>query len=122
MSVGKASIKRAVNAGKAAAKAETAEVREEVKVQEPEQEVKAEAAAEVKPAEQEKKTPAKKTAATKKPTAEKKTTRTRKAPAKKADEAAKQEPQVKFIADESPEQENPNRPVHITEEMPIYLL
>lgn len=94
MAVGKASIKRAVNAGKAAAKAVASpEIQEAVKT--------AEAAPEVK------ETGAKKASA-KKPAAEKKAAATRKRAAKKNTEGK--------------EQVNPNRPVHITEEMPIHLL
>ena len=114
MSVGKDSILRAANAD-----AKKTEVKAETK---PAEEVKAPAAkAEAAPAA--KKAPAKKTAA-KKTTAARKTTR--KAPAKKAVKTSVLTPQNSeelekaFVKGEQPE--TVNGPVHIKDELPVYLL
>ena len=112
MSVGKGSILRAANAD-----AKKTEVKVETK---PAEEVKAAAKAEAAPA---KKAPTKKTAA-KKTTAARKTTR--KAPAKKAVKTSVLTPQNSeelekaFVKGEQPE--TVNGPVHIKDELPIYLL
>lgn len=113
MSVGKDSILRAANAD-----AKKTEVKVETK---PAEEVKAAAKAEAAPAA--KKAPTKKTAA-KKTTAARKTTR--KAPAKKAVKISVLTPQNSeelekaFVKGEQPE--TVNGPVHIKDELPIYLL
>ena len=113
MSVGKDSILRAANAD-----AKKTEVKVETK---PAEEVKAAAKAEAAPAA--KKAPTKKTAA-KKTTAARKTTR--KAPAKKAVKTSVHTPQNSeelekaFVKGEQPE--TVNGPVHIKDELPIYLL
>ena len=113
MSVGKDSILRAANAD-----AKKTEVKVETK---PAEEVKAAAKAEAAPAA--KKAPTKKTAA-KKTTAARKTTR--KAPAKKAVKPSVLTPQNSeelekaFVKGEQPE--TVNGPVHIKDELPIYLL
>lgn len=113
MSVGKDSILRAANAD-----AKKTEVKAETK---PAEEVKAPAKAEAAPAA--KKAPTKKTAA-KKTTAARKTTR--KAPAKKAVKTSVLTPQNSeelekaFVKGEQPE--TVNGPVHIKDELPIYLL
>ena len=112
MSVGKDSILRAANAD-----AKKTEVKVETK---PAEEVKAAAKAEAAPAA--KKAPTKKTAA-KKTTAARKTT---KAPAKKAVKTSVLTPQNSeelekaFVKGEQPE--TVNGPVHIKDELPIYLL
>ena len=106
MSVGKDSILRAANAD-----AKKTEVKVETK---PAEEVKAAAKAEAAPAA--KKAPTKKTAA-KKTTAARKTTR--KAPAKKAVKNS-EELEKAFVKGEQPE--TVNGPVHIKDELPIYLL
>ena len=108
MSVGKDSILRAANAD-----AKKTEVKVETK---PAEEVKAAAKAEAAPAA--KKAPTKKTAATRKTT--------RKAPAKKAVKTSVLTPQNSeelekaFVKGEQPE--TVNGPVHIKDELPIYLL
>ena len=113
VSVGKDSILRAANAD-----AKKTEVKVETK---PAEEVKAAAKAEAAPAA--KKAPTKKTAA-KKTTAARKTTR--KAPAKKAVKTSVLTPQNSeelekaFVKGEQPE--TVNGPVHIKDELPIYLL
>ena len=113
MSVGKDSILRAANAD-----AKKTEVKVETK---PAEEVKAAAKAEAAPAA--KKAPTKKTAA-KKTTAARKTTR--KAPAKKTVKTSVLTPQnaeeleKAFVKGEQPE--TVNGPVHIKDELPIYLL
>ena len=113
MSVGKDSILRAANAD-----AKKTEVKVETK---PAEEVKAAAKAEAAPAA--KKAPTKKTAA-KKTTAARKTTR--KAPAKKAVKTSVPTPQNSeelekaFVKGEQPE--TVNGPVHIKDELPVYLL
>lgn len=113
MSVGKDSILRAANAD-----AKKTEVKVETK---PAEEVKAAAKAEAAPAA--KKAPTKKTAA-KKTTAARKTTR--KAPAKKAVKTSVltlqnfEELEKAFVKGEQPE--TVNGPVHIKDELPIYLL
>ncbi len=115
MSVGKDSILRAANAD-----AKKTEVKAETK---PAEEVKAPAKAEEAKAPAAKKAPAKKTAA-KKTTAARKTTR--KAPAKKAVKTSVLTPQNSeelekaFVKGEQPE--TVNGPVHIKDELPIYLL
>ena len=115
MSVGKDSILRAANAD-----AKKTEVKVETK---PAEEVKAPAKAEEAKAPAAKKAPAKKTAA-KKTTAARKTTR--KAPAKKAVKTSVLTPQNSeelekaFVKGEQPE--TVNGPVHIKDELPIYLL
>lgn len=114
MSVGKDSILRAANAD-----AKKTEVKAETK---PAEEVKA-AAAKAEAAPAAKKAPAKKTAA-KKTTAARKTTR--KAPAKKAVKTSVLTPQNSeelekaFVKGEQPE--TVNGPVHIKDELPVYLL
>ena len=108
MSVGKDSILRAANAD-----AKKTEVKVETK---PAEEVKAAAKAEAAPAA--KKAPAKKTTAARKTT--------RKAPAKKAVKTSVLTPQNSeelekaFVKGEQPE--TVNGPVHIKDELPIYLL
>ena len=115
MSVGKDSILRAANAD-----AKKTEVKAETK---PAEEVKAPAKAEEAKAPAAKKAPAKKTAA-KKTTAARKTTR--KAPAKKTVKTSVLTPQNSeelekaFVKGEQPE--TVNGPVHIKDELPIYLL
>ena len=115
MSVGKDSILRAANAD-----AKKTEIKAETK---PAEEVKAPAKAEEAKAPAAKKAPAKKTAA-KKTTAARKTTR--KAPAKKAVKTSVLTPQNSeelekaFVKGEQPE--TVNGPVHIKDELPIYLL
>ena len=115
MSVGKDSILRAANAD-----AKKTEVKAETK---PAEEVKAPAKAEEAKAPAAKKAPAKKTAA-KKTTAARKTTR--KAPAKKAVKTSVLTPQNSeelekaFVKGEQPE--TVNGPVHIKDELPVYLL
>ena len=114
MSVGKDSILRAANAD-----AKKTEVKAETK---PAEEVKA-AAAKAEAAPAAKKAPAKKTAA-KKTTAARKTTR--KAPAKKAVKTSVLTPQNSeelekaFVKGEQPE--TVTGPVHIKDELPVYLL
>ncbi len=121
MAVGKASIKRAVNAGKAAAQKEPAQEQVlETKApgtKEPEsvpetKEEKTEAAN--KPASAKKTAAVKKTAASKKSAEAKKTTTARKP--KGTGKAAAGKPA------EAKEQGQENRIVHITEELPVYLL
>ena len=113
MSVGKDSILRAANAD-----AKKTEVKVETK---PAEEVKAAAKAEAAPA---KKTAAKKTATVKKTTTAKKTTK--KAPVKKTVKTSVLTPQNSeelekaFVKGEQPE--TVNGPVHIKDELPIYLL
>mgnify|MGYP007064448939 CR=1 FL=1 len=113
MSVGKDSILRAANAD-----AKKTEVKAETK---PAEEVKAPAKAEAAPAA--KKAPTKKTAA-KKTTAARKTTR--KAPAKKAVKTSvltpqnSEELQAAFVKNAEPE--TVAGPVHINEDLPVYLL
>ena len=115
MSVGKDSILRAANAD-----AKKTEVKAETK---PAEEVKAPAKAEEAKAPAAKKAPAKKTAAKKTTTARK---TTRKAPAKKAVKTSVLTPQNSeelekaFVKGEQPE--TVNGPVHIKDELPIYLL
>ena len=109
MSVGKESIKRAAEAGvKKTTEAKTATVK----------------AAETKVSS------AEKTAGTAKKTAAKKTT-TRKTTAAKTAKSVKtsvltpansEEIQAKFISDKAKQPESVNGPVHVTEELPIYLL
>ena len=119
MSVGKDSILRAANAD-----AKKAEVKAETK---PAEEVKAPAKAEEAPAAKKapvKKTAARKTTAAKKTTTAKKTTR--KAPAKKTVKTSVLTPQNSeelekaFVKGKEPE--TVNGPVHIKDELPIYLL
>ena len=119
MSVGKDSILRAANAD-----AKKTEVKAETK---PAEEVKAPAKAEAAPAAKKapaKRTAAKKTATVKKTTTAKKTTK--KAPAKKAVKTSVLTPQNSeelekaFVKGEQPE--TVNGPVHIKDELPIYLL
>ena len=113
MSVGKDSILRAANAD-----AKKTEVKAETK---PAEEVKAAAKAEAAPAA--KKAPTKKTAA-KKTTAARKTTK--KAPVKKTVKTSVLTPQNSeelekaFVKGEQPE--TVNGPVHIKDELPVYLL
>lgn len=113
MSVGKDSILRAANAD-----AKKTEVKAETK---PAEEVKAPVKAEAAPAA--KKAPTKKTAA-KKTTAARKTTR--KAPAKKAVKTSvltpqnSEELQAAFVKNAEPE--TVAGPVHINEDLPVYLL
>ena len=115
MSVGKDSILRAANAD-----AKKTEVKAETK---PAEEVKAPAKAEEAKAPAAKKAPAKKTAA-KKTTAARKTTR--KAPAKKAVKTSVLTPQnteeleAAFVKGKEPE--TVTGPVHIKDELPVYLL
>ena len=115
MSVGKDSILRAANAD-----AKTTEVKAEAKTAE---EVKAPAKAEAAKAPAAKKAPAKRTAA-KKTTTAKKTTR--KAPAKKAVKTSvltpqnSEELQAAFVKNAEPE--TVAGPVHINEDLPVYLL
>lgn len=114
MSVGKDSILRAANAD-----AKKTEVKAETK---PAEEVKAAAKAEAAPAA--KKAPAKKTATVKKTTTAKKTTK--KAPVKKTVKTSVLTPQNSeelekaFVKGEQPE--TVNGPVHIKDELPVYLL
>lgn len=116
MSVGKASIKRAANAG---TKKTAAEATAEVKAPET---VKADA---VKASA--KKTASKTTAA--KPAAAKKTT-ARKTTAKAAKSVKtsvltpsdSEALQAAFLSDKAKQTENVHTPVHVTEELPIYLL
>lgn len=121
MSVGKDSILRAANAD-----AKKTEVKAETK---PAEEVKAPVKAEEAKAPAAKKAPAKratakKTTAAKKETAAKKTTR--KAPAKKTVKTSVLTPQNSeelekaFVKGEQPE--TVNGPVHIKDELPVYLL
>ena len=125
MSVGKDSILRAANAD-----AKKTEVKVETK---PAEEVKAPVKAEAAPAAKKapaKRTAAKKTATVKKTTTAKKTTAarktTRQAPAKKAVKTSVLTPQNSeelekaFVKGEQPE--TVNGPVHIKDELPIYLL
>ena len=114
MSVGKDSILRAANAD-----AKKTEVKTETK---PAEEVKAPVKAEAAPAA--KKTAAKKTATVKKTTTAKKTTK--KAPVKKTVKTSVLTPQNSeelekaFVKGEQPEKVN--GPVHIKDELPVYLL
>ena len=119
MSVGKDSILRAANAD-----AKTTEVKAEAKTAE---EVKAPAKSEAAPAAKKapaKKTAAKKTATVKKTTTAKKTTK--KAPVKKTVKTSVLTPQNSeelekaFVKGEQPEKVN--GPVHIKDELPVYLL
>ena len=115
MSVGKDSILRAANAD-----AKTTEVKAEAKTAE---EVKAPAKAEVAKAPAAKKAPAKRTAA-KKTTTAKKTTK--KAPVKKTVKTSvltpqnSEELQAAFVKNAEPE--TVAGPVHINEDLPVYLL
>ena len=115
MSVGKDSILRAANAD-----AKTTEVKAEAK---PAEEVKAPAKSEAAKAPAAKKAPAKRTAA-KKTTTAKKTTK--KAPVKKTVKTSVLTPQNSeelekaFVKGEQPEKVN--GPVHIKDELPVYLL
>lgn len=122
MSVGKASIKRAANAGTKKA-AEVKETTTEVKAPEAVKADNVKAPA---------KTDAKKTAAkttTTKTAAAKKTT-ARKTTAKSAASVKtsvltpsnSEEIQAAFISDKAKQPENTNAPVHVTEDLPIYLL
>ena len=119
MSVGKDSILRAANAD-----AKKTEVKAETK---PAEEVKAPAKAEAAPAAKKapaKRAAAKKTTTAKKTTAAKKTTR--KAPAKKAVKTSVLTPQnteeleAAFVKGKEPE--TVTGPVHIKDELPVYLL
>lgn len=113
MSVGKDSILRAANAD-----AKKTEVKAETK---PAEEVKAPVKAEVAPVAKKapaKRTAAKKTATVKKTTTAKKTTK--KAPVKKTVKTSVLTPQNSFVKGEQPEKVN--GPVHIKDELPVYLL
>ena len=116
MSVGKASIKRAANAG---TKKTAAEATAEVKAPET---VKADAV-KASPKTTAKKTASKTTAA--KPAAAKKTT-ARKTTAKAAKSvntpSDSEALQAAFLSDKAKQTENVHTPVHVTEELPIYLL
>lgn len=116
MAVGKASIKRAVNAGKAAAQKEPAHEQVlETKAPESVPETKEEKTeAANKPASAKKTAAVKKTAASKKSAEAKKPTTARKP--KGTGKAAAGKPA------EEKEQGQENRIVHITEELPVYLL
>ena len=118
MSVGKDSILRAANAD-----AKTTEVKAEAKTAE---EVKAPAKAEAAKAPAAKKAPAKRTAAKKTPTA-KKTTTTKKTTTKKKTVKTSvltpqnsEELQAAFVKNAEPE--TVAGPVHINEDLPVYLL
>ena len=116
MSVGKDSILRAANAD-----AKKTEVKAETK---PAEEVKAPVKAEAAPAA--KKAPAKRTAAKKTATVKKTTTAKKKAPVKKTVKTSVLTPQNSeelekaFVKGEQPE--TVNGPVHIKDELPVYLL
>ena len=118
MSVGKDSILRAANAD-----AKTTEVKAEAKTAE---EVKAPAKAEAAKAPAAKKAPAKRTAA-KKPTTAKKTTTTKKTTTRKKTVKTSvltpqnsEELQAAFVKNAEPE--TVAGPVHINEDLPVYLL
>ena len=118
MSVGKDSILRAANAD-----AKTTEVKAEAKTAE---EVKAPAKAEAAKAPAAKKAPAKRTAA-KKTTTAKKTTPTKKTPTRKKTVKTSvltpqnsEELQAAFVKNAEPE--TVAGPVHINEDLPVYLL
>lgn len=119
MSVGKDSILRAANAD-----AKTTEVKAEAKTAE---EVKAPAKAEVAKAPAAKKAPAKRTAAKKTTTAKKTTITTKKTTTRKKTVKTSvltpqnsEELEKAFVKGEQPE--TVNGPVHIKDELPIYLL
>lgn len=118
MSVGKESIKRAASAG---ARKSTPENQVKEAPDMPAAEVAAEAAKPVK------KTTARKTTAAK-PAARKTTARKTTAKTTKAVKtsvltpANAEEIQTKFISDKAKQPENPAAPVHINEELPVYLL
>lgn len=118
MSVGKDSILRAANAD-----AKTTEVKAEAKTAE---EVKAPAKAEAAKAPAAKKAPAKRTAAQKTTTAKKTTTTKKTTTRKKTVKTSVLTPQNSeelekaFVKGEQPE--TVNGPVHIKDELPIYLL
>ena len=107
MSVGKDSILRAANAD-----AKTTEVKAEAKTAE---EVKAPAKAEAAKAPAAKKAPAKRTATTKKTTTRKKTVKTSVLTPQNSEEL-----QAAFVKNAEPE--TVAGPVHINEDLPVYLL
>ena len=117
MSVGKESIKRAASAGAkktAAAKTAEADVKKTTEAK----------AATVKAAET-KVSSAEKTAGTAKKTTTRKTTAAKTAKSVKTSvltPANSEEIQAKFISDKAKQPESVNGPVHVTEELPIYLL
>lgn len=108
MSVGKDSILRAANAD-----AKKTEVKEEVKVETKAAEVKTEEKPAAKPAA--KRTTAKKTTAAKKTTTRKKAVKTSVLTPQNSEEL-----QAVFVKGNQPEQAD--GPVHINEELPVYLL
>ena len=118
MSVGKDSILRAANAD-----AKTTEVKAEAKTAE---EVKAPAKAEAAKAPAAKKAPAKRTAAKKTPTAKKTTTTKKTTTRKKTVKTSvltpqnSEELQAAFVKNAEPE--TVAGPVHINEDLPVYLL
>ena len=107
MSVGKDSILRAANAD-----AKTTEVKAEAK---PAEEVKAPAKSEAAKAPAAKKAPAKRTATTKKTTTRKKTVKTSVLTPQNSEEL-----QAAFVKNAEPE--TVAGPVHINEDLPVYLL
>ena len=107
MSVGKDSIMRAANAD-----AKTTEVKAEAK---PAEEVKAPAKSEAAKAPAAKKAPAKRTAAKKKTTTRKKTVKTSVLTPQNSEEL-----QAAFVKNAEPE--TVAGPVHINEDLPVYLL
>ena len=112
MSVGKDSILRAANAD-----AKTTEVKAEAKTAE---EVKASAKAEVAKAPAAKKAPAKRTAAKKTTTTKKTTTRKKTVKTSVLTPQNSEELQAAFVKNAEPE--TVAGPVHINEDLPVYLL
>lgn len=117
MSVGKASIKRAANAGTKKA-AEVKETTAEVKAPEA-----AKADSVKAPAKTAAKTTTTKTAAAKKTTVRKTTAKAaRSVKTSVLTPSNSEELQAAFISDKAKQPENTNAPVHVTEDLPIYLL
>ncbi len=122
MSVGKASIKRAANAGTKKA-AEVKETAAEVKVSETAKADSVKAPAKTAAKKTAAKTTTTKTAAAKKTTARKTTAKAaRSVKTSVLTPSNSEELQAAFISDKAKQPENTNAPVHVTEDLPIYLL